>query len=61
VTTEKKDAVASAQKKAEENRTAWDEAVDQCVTQAKSEGVSQKVARCRIGADSTDKYWNICR
>ena len=58
---QKKEAVTSAKEQAQENKAAWDEAVNQCVTQARSEGVSQKVARCRINADSTDKYWNICR
>ncbi len=58
---QKQDAVNAAKQQAEENRAVWNEAVNQCVTQAKKEGVSQKVARCRIHADTTDKYWNACR
>jgi hypothetical protein len=57
----KKEANAAAKKKAEENRAVWDEAVNECVTRAKKEGVSQQIANCRIQADSTDKYWNGCR
>jgi len=61
VDTKKKEAVEAAKKKAEENRAAWESAVEACVTEAKKESVSQKVARCRIDAKTADKYWNGCR
>jgi hypothetical protein len=61
MTAKKQEAVEEAKKQADQNRAAWNEAVTQCTTQAKNEGVSQEVARCRIQADSTDKYWNACR
>jgi colicin import membrane protein len=57
----RKTAMEEAKKKAAENKAAWDAAVSECVAQAKKEGVSQKVAQCRITAQSTDEYWNKCR
>ena len=57
----KSGAVAGAKKKAEVARSEWDYAVNECVAQAKKEGVGQEVARCRIQAKTTDKYWNGCR
>jgi hypothetical protein len=57
----KKEAVADAKRQAQENQAAWNEAVNECVAQAQKEGVGQKVARCRMQAENTDKYWNGCR
>lgn len=57
----KKEAIANAKKAAESNRAEWDNAVNECVEQARKEGVSQEIAQCRIKASSTDKYWNGCR
>lgn len=54
-------ALEDAKKKVAANQSAWAAAVTSCVAEAKKEGVSQKVAQCRISADSTDKYWNGCR
>jgi polyhydroxyalkanoate synthesis regulator phasin len=58
---QKSEALVGAKKKGEENRAAWDEAVNACIAQAKKEKVSQKIAHCRIKAKSADKYWNGCR
>jgi hypothetical protein len=57
----KKAAIDAAKKKAVENRGLYAKAVEECVSKAKKEGVSQKVATCRIKANSTDAYWNACR
>ncbi len=54
-------ALAKAKAEVDENQKAWKAAVDECAAKAKKEGVSQKVAQCRIAAESTDKYWNSCR
>ena len=61
INAEKSEALEGAKKTAAENRSLWTEAVGQCVADAKKEGVSQKIARCRIQAKTTDKYWNGCR
>ena len=57
----KSEAIESAKSKVKESEAKWRTAVETCVADAKKESVSQKVARCRIDADSTDKYWNVCR
>jgi len=54
-------AIEEAKKKAEDNKAAFKAAVDECIGKAKTEGVSQKAAQCRIKATSTDQYWNACR
>jgi hypothetical protein len=57
----KKQAIEDAKKKFIENQAARDGAIRDCVDTAKTEGINQKVAKCRIGATSTDQYWNACR
>ncbi len=57
----KSEEIESEKRKAEEGEAAWRLAVEACLNDAKRDAVSQKVAQCRIQADSTDKYWNICR
>jgi hypothetical protein len=57
----KKQAIEAAKKKAVENQAAWDGAVRDCTEKARQEGVSQKMAQCRITASSVDQYWNACR
>ncbi len=37
------------------------EAVETCVAESQKDGVTQKVAQCRISASNTDEYWNVCR
>ena len=59
--TQKQAAIEEAKEEAEANEAAWRTAVDECLTDAKKESVSQEVARCRIQATTTDKYWNGCR
>jgi hypothetical protein len=54
-------AIEAAKKKVVENKAAFEKAVAECVTEAQKEGISQKMAQCRIKADSADKYWNSCR
>ena len=54
-------AIEEAKKKAEDNKAAFKAAVDECISKSKKEGVTQKVAQCRIGATTTDQYWNSCR
>ena len=54
-------AIDEAKKKAADNKVAFKAAVDECVAKSKQEGVSQKIAQCRITATSSDKYWNGCR
>ena len=53
--------IAEAKKEADDSRQAWTLAVDECVTKARKEGVSQELAKCRIVAQTADKYWNGCR
>ena len=57
----KEAAIKEAKKKVVDEKAERDEEIKKCVTEAKNEGISQKVAQCRIKADSTDAYWNQCR
>lgn len=57
----KKEAIEAAKKKAKENEADWEAAVQECIDKAKAQGITQKVAQCRITADSVDHYWNRCR
>ena len=56
----KKQKIQEATAKAKENQDEWDAALSKCKSEAIKEGVTQKVAQCRIAAKSTDEYWNIC-
>ena len=57
----KEAAVKDAKKKVVDEKAGRDEEVKRCVAEAKNEGPSQKVAQCRIKAQSVDAYWNQCR
>ncbi|HUT76249.1 MAG TPA: hypothetical protein VM285_01090 [Polyangia bacterium] len=52
--------VVDARKKAEEARASAAASIEECTKKAKDEGVTQKLAECRIQAGTTDKYWNLC-
>ncbi len=54
-------AIEAAKKKALENQALFKKKTEECVAKAKKEGVSQKVAVCRIKAKTSDAYWNVCR
>ena len=56
-----KKAIESAKKKAVENQGLYAKKVEECVAEGKKEGVSQKVAQCRMKAENPDTYWNVCR
>jgi leucyl aminopeptidase (aminopeptidase T) len=58
---QKSEVIQNAKNRAEENEALWTEAVNDCISKSKKEGVPQRVARCRIQAQTTDKYWNGCR
>lgn len=61
MTAKKSRALEEAKVKVKESEEEWHAAVETCIADAKKESVSQKLARCRIQANSTDKYWNVCR
>ncbi len=54
-------AVKEVAQKAEQSKAKWEEAIAECVATSKKEGVMQKVAQCRVNAQSLDQYWNACR
>lgn len=56
-----KKSIESAKKKVVENQALYAKKVEECITSGKKEGVSQKVAQCRIKAENPDTYWNVCR
>jgi hypothetical protein len=53
--------VAEARKQAEAASASAAAAIDECAKKAKADGVTRKLAECRIQAETTDKYWNLCR
>jgi hypothetical protein len=57
----KKEAIEAIKKKVAASEQEVAAAVAECVGQAKKEGVSQKLAQCRIKAADKDAYWNKCR
>ncbi len=57
----KEEAVKAMKEKLEVQRAAAQEQIDECLKQAKVEGVKQETARCRIAAKDVDTYWNKCR
>ena len=57
----KEAAKKEAKQKAEDAMSEWSASVDECLTGALKEGTPKKVAECRIKAESTDQYWNVCR
>ena len=58
---DKEKAAAEAKKEFEADQTKGAQKVEECVSKAADEGVTQSVAQCRIEAESTDAYWNQCR
>lgn len=57
---QKEEALEKAKKKHEKDKVEAEKASQKCIEDAKKQGVKQKLAQCRINADSVDKYWNIC-
>jgi hypothetical protein len=57
----KEEALSSIKDKIVKMQAEYDSAKQQCLKQAKSEGVSKKLAQCRINAQDKDAYWNRCR
>ena len=58
---QKKMAVEAVQQKIDSKQAELDASIKKCIEDAKKEGVSQKVAQCRIAAQNKDSYWNKCR
>ena len=56
----KQKAIEAVKAKAAKLKTKMTEEISKCVEEARTKGVSQKMAQCRINAQTTDEYWNIC-
>ena len=58
---EKEKEIAEVKKEAEQAEAKAQEKIAECTQKCIAEGVTQKVANCRIKATSVDEYWNRCR
>jgi exonuclease VII large subunit len=52
--------LAEAKNQAAESADEVKTVIDECVSKSLADGMSQKMARCRSGAPTIDKYWNGC-
>ncbi len=52
--------LTETKKKAAESADEVKTVVDECVSKSLADAQSQKMARCRSGAQTIDKYWNGC-
>jgi hypothetical protein len=57
----KKEALANARQNVADKQMKVNDCIKTCIDDAKKEGVSQKLAQCRIAAKDKDTYWNKCR
>ena len=56
-----KDALAGVKGMIAKKQEAYDSSVKQCIAESKAEKITQEVAQCRINAQSSDEYWNLCK
>ncbi|MBN2804579.1 MAG: hypothetical protein JXR91_15910 [Deltaproteobacteria bacterium] len=57
----KKAAIDDLMEKIKGKEALLNENIKLCADEAKKEGVSSKLAQCRIGAPDKDTYWNKCK